>query len=885
MMEQVEQRLGNYRLIQPLGKGAFADVYLGEHLYLNTPVAIKVLRSQLDSLTLADFLSEARHVSHLVHPHIVRVFDFGLEDQAPFLVEDYAPNGNLRQLHPPGTRAPLPAIVSYVMALASALQYTHDQHVIHRDLKPENVLLGPKHEVLLSDFGLALLTSATASLQIKERFGTLAYMAPELILGQPCPASDQYALAVMAYEWLSGQRPFGGSAAHLSNQHLYVVPASLCERHPEIPRAVEQVIFKGLSKNPSQRFVDVLSFATAFAEACQAVSTIFAISPPHMLPALPAAVPTAARSSLDGLHGRFRTVPLPLTPLIGRQRELAAARDLLLRPEVRLVTLTGTGGIGKTHLALSLANAVLEAFAHGGCFVSLAAINAPELVLPAITHALGLQEWGNGCSVEHLKTFLRNKQLLLLLDTFEQVLPAAPLLADLLSSCPQLKLLVTSRALLHVGGEYAFALPPLEVPDLHYLPEREGLAHVASVALFVQCVQASQPGFQLTDENARDIAEICTRLEGVPLAIELAAARSKLLPPQALLSRLEHPLEVLTGGRLDAPLRQQTLRNTLRWNDDLLSPDEQTLFRRLAVFAGGCSLQAIESISTALGGMTIPVLDGVTSLIDKSLLRQPAHGEDEPRLDLLEMLREYGLERLAACGEREQTRDAHAAYYLALAEEAAPVLSDFQQVAWQKRLEQERENLQAALRWLLERGQIKKALRLVAALVQFWLPGDQVSGGRSFLEQAWEVSRESNVPVSTPLRARALKGAGYLVCTQKDPEQAIDLYEESGQLSRQLQDKQGMAAALNYMDIFTLNRDELAVGSTAPLSSSKYEALTAREVEVLRLLAMGLSNKQIAERLVLSPHTVSGHTQSIYGKLGLNTRSAATRYALEHHFA
>ncbi len=891
MMEQVEQRLGNYRLIQPLGKGAFADVYLGEHLYLNTPVAIKVLRSQLDSPTLADFLSEARHVSHLVHPHIVRVFDFGLESQTPFLVEDYAPNGNLRQLHPPGTSAPLPAIVSYVMALASALQYTHDQHVIHRDLKPENVLLGPKHEVLLSDFGLALLISATASLQIKERFGTLAYMAPELILGQPCPASDQYALAVMVYEWLSGQRPFGGSAAYLSNQHLYVVPASLCERHPEIPREVEQVIFKGLSKEPSQRFVDVLSFATAFAQACQAVSTISTISAvsadshPHMLPALPAAVPFAARSSLDGLHGRFRTVPLPLTPLIGRQRELAAARDLLLRPEVRLVTLTGTGGIGKTHLTLSLANAVLEAFAHGGCFVSLAAINAPELVLPAITHALGLQERGNGCSVEHLKTFLRNKQLLLLLDTFEQVLPAAPLLADLLSSCPQLKLLVTSRALLHVGGEYSFTLPPLEVPDMQLLPERESLTHIASVALFVQRTQAILPGFQLTDENARDIAEICTRLEGVPLAIELAAARSKLLPPQALLSRLEHPLEVLTGGRLDAPLRQQTLRNTLRWNDDLLSPDEQTLFRRLAVFAGGCSLQAIEAISTALGGMTIPVLDGVTSLIDKSLLRQPAHGEDEPRLDLLEMLREYGLERLAACGEREQTRDAHAAYYLALAEEAASVLSDFQQVAWQKRLEQEHENLQAALRWLLERGQIKKALRLVAALVQFWLPGDQVSEGRSFLEQAWEASRESNVPVSAPLRVRALKGAGYLVCTQKDPEQAIDLYEESRQLSRQLQDKQGMAAALNYMDIFTLNRDDLAVGSTTPLSSSTYEALTAREVEVLRLLAMGLSNKQIAERLVLSPHTVSGHTQSIYGKLGLNTRSAATRYALEHHFA
>ncbi len=878
MMEQVEQRMGNYRLIQLLGKGTFADVYLGEHLYLNTPVAIKVLRSQLDSPTLADFLTEARHVSHLVHPHIIRVFDFGLEAEAPFFVMDYAPYGNLRQLHPPGTVVPLPTVVSYVKALASALQHAHDQYLVHRDLKPANVLLGTKYEVLLSDFGLALLTSGTESLQIKERFGTLAYMAPEQILGQPCPASDQYALAVMIYEWLSGQLPFQGSVAQLSNQHMYAVPLSLREGHPEIPPALEQVIFKGLSKEATQRYVDVLSFATAFEEASHAVSS------PHMFPVLPVTPPTTASPYQDSPRIPFRSIPVPLTPLIGRERELQATRDMLIRPDVRLVTLTGAGGIGKTHLALSLGNEVMEAFAGGVFFVSLAAINDPELVIPTIAVALGLQERGTNCSLERLKTLLRDKQLLVLLDNFEQVLPAAPLLSDLLSFCPRLKLLVTSRALLQIEGEYAFRIPPLEVPGSQRLAEHEALSHIASVALFVQRMQAMLPGFQLTGENARDIAAICMRLEGVPLALELAAARCKLLSPRALLSQLEHPLEVLIRGRQDAPLRHQTLRNTLNWNDNLLSPDEQTLFRRLAVFAGGCTLQAAEAISAALGGMPISVLDGVTSLIDKSLLLQPAHNNDEPRLYLLEMIREYGLERLAACGELEQARDAHASYYLALAEEAESMLPGFQQASWQKRLEDEHDNLRAALEWLLERRQIEEALRLAAALEQFWLLGDDVSEGCDFLERALEASSESNAPVLTQIMAKALGVADRLALKQTDQMQAIKFYEESQQSSQKLQDKQDIAATLNYMDTITHHRDDLVV-MPAPSSLSTIEGLTAREIEVLGLLAMGLKNSQIAERLVLSPHTVSGHIQSIFGKLGLNSRSAATRYALEHHLA
>lgn len=882
MIEQAEQRLGNYRLIQLLGKGAFSDVYLGEHLYLSTPVAIKVLRSRVDSPTLDGFLTEARHISHLVHPHIIRVFDFGLEAEAPFLVMDYAPYGNLQELHPPGSMVPLPAIIFYVLALASALQHAHDQHLIHRDLKPENVLLGPKHEVLLSDFGLALLTCGSESLQIKERFGTLAYMAPEQIRGRPCPASDQYALAVMVYKWLSGQLPFQGSAAHLSNQHLYAVPASLHELYPEIPLAVEHVVFKALSKDPSQRYVDMLGFATAFEEACQAVS------PLQPLLSLPAATPIEAgeaKAVLSGFYGSVQNPPVFLTPMIGREQELQVVHARLSRPEVRLLTLTGPGGVGKTRLALALSIEALPDFAQNACAVWLTDLRDPNLVVPTILRTLGLPESRELSPFEQVVAALRKKRFLLLLDNFEHLMPAARQLPALLSACPQLKILVTSRAALHLQGEYEFAVPPLALPDLHQLPEEEDLSQVGAVALFLQCAEARNHEFKLTRDNAAVIAEICTRLEGLPLAIELAAGRSKVLSLQALLSRLEHGLEVLTGGNQNLAAHQKTLRNTIAWSYDLLSVEEQLLFRRLAVFEGEFSLEAAEAVVKALGGMTIPVLDAVASLIDKSLLKRREQEGSERYLCLLALIREYGLEHLAAVGELEWARDAHAEYYLAFAEQAELALKNAGQAIWLERLEHMHQNLRAALLWLLERRQLEEALRLAAALEQFWLIGGYVREGRSFLEQALEASHESNATVSAQVRAKALSVTDALARNQEDLEPAIDLVEESKRLSGQLQNKQeGIPSSLNSPGIITHDRDDLPSRPTTAPSPPLYEALTARQVEVMHLLAMGLRNAQIAERLVVSPHTVNGHVQSIYGKLGVHSRSAVTRYALKYHF-
>lgn len=472
---------------------------------------------------------------------------------------------------------------------------------------------------------------------------------------------------------------------------------------------------------------------------------------------------------LKTLDTHPNNLPIQPTPFIGREKEVAAVIQLLRRPDVRLVTLSGPGGVGKTRLALQVAAELCDDFADGVFVVALAPLNAPDQVLSAIAQTLGINESSDLPLFSLLEAALKGKHLLLVLDNFEQVVDAAVMLADLLAACPLLKIVVTSRTGLHVRAEHEYVVPPLSVPTLKHLPDLKALSHYEAVALFIERAQAMKRDFSVTNANAPAVAAICAQLDGLPLAIELAAARMKHFSPQTLLARLEQGLSVLSGGARDLPARQQTLRGAIAWSYDLLSPEEQQLLRHLAVFVDGWSLEAAEALCMARGGWQQTCWKG------------------------------WPHWWIRACCDRRSKRKAHAEYYLQLAQEARPSLQATEQGRWMVRLEQEHENLRAALSFLLEQAeqqrdqeQAERALRFCTALSWFWYLRGYAREGQTFLEQALAL-RES---VAAPVRARALYTAADLAWAQEDLERTERLGSESLQLFRELGDNVGMADAL-----------------------------------------------------------------------------------------
>jgi predicted ATPase len=774
---------------------------------LGRNVALKLLPAELtrDPGRLRRLEREARAASALNHPNILTIYEVGENEGAYFIAAEFIEGQTLRQWMA-GRRLTLHEMLEVAIQVSAALAAAHQAGIVHRDIKPENLMLRPDGYVKVLDFGLAKLNEphlpserrAVSTLTTEKGIvmGTVHYMSPEQALGQQVDSrTDLFSLGTVLYEMACGARPFEGqSVTAIVDAILHKIPIPARQMNPELPVELERILAKALEKGREVRYqtaAELQADLKRLQRYLEASRSVVQPLPAEFTGDLEAAEFTAGPGPIP--------LPAPRTPLIGREQELAVVKQLLLGGQGRLITLTGAGGSGKTRLALQVVTDVADQFPGGVYFVELASIADPGTVLFTIAQVLGVRHTGGRPLADVLTAHVRlavGSPTLVLLDNFEQVLAAAPLVTKLLDACAALKMLVTSRAVLHVYGEHEYQVPPLAVPDPQHVPPLEELSRNPAVALFVERAAAVKPAFALTADNAQAVAEICARLDGLPLAIELAAPRIKMLSPAAMLARLEGRLDLLTSGASDLPARQQTLRKTIDWSHDLLNAVEQQLFRRLSIFAGGCSLEGAEAVCDTRRDLEVELLAGMSSLVDKSLLRQVEAPDREPRFVMLETLREYGLEQLVGSGELEATRRAHAAYCLVLAEEGNRQLTTSECEEWLALCDAEHDNFRAALNWLVECQNAEWALRLGLALFRFWDAREHLAEGRERLEA---ILKLGGAAARTKERTQAAVYAGALAKNQGDFDTAIILLQEALETYRELGDRTGLVVTLNLL--------------------------------------------------------------------------------------
>lgn len=769
--------LAHYNIIEKLGSGGMGTVYKASDTKLDRYVALKFLNPRgLHQKDLNEkLLHEAKASASLNHPNIATIYEINEADGQIFIAMEFIDGITLREKMKHATIG-LNAAIEYAAGIATALAEAHDLGVIHGDIKPENIMIDSKNRIKVTDFGLAKLHYPANQKAKGAAAGTPEYMPPESIRGEIFDhRSDLWALGIVFYEMLTGRQPFeGDSTVTLLYSILYDKPVGIQDQPSLIPGELVDIIDKLLQKTPAERFTEAENFLEA----------LYRVIPERISP---------FKITNEEKYPVFK-IPKPLTGFIGRKKELTELKELLVCS--RLLTLTGVAGSGKTRIAIELAHQSRNILKSGIIFIDLSAIRDSAQVLSYIARTLNLKERSGKAISDQLKAYLQKHGITLVLDNFEQVLDAAPSIADILIHAPQCRMIVTSRQPLHIQGEAIYPVPPLT------LPEKTGpfdfeISQYESVTLFIERAKQIRPDFDATSKNLWHIAEICRRLDGLPLAIELAAVRIKLLSPKTLLNRLNDRFNLLTGGTGDLPLRQRSLRTAIEWSYDLLSIDDQTLFRRLAIFAGGFTMNAVRDICRLNPVLSTNIEDGIFSLLDKNLIYITNLSEDSRRFGMLESIREYASEKLSQSGEFVSLRDSHRRYFVQFCKKILPEMTGKGQSHHVEEIDKDYENLIKALEWKsgLE-THVENSLILCNVLWRYWLRKCLFSDGRKRMR---EILKDADLNQDTDLIAEVLLGAGTLAHNNGDYNEALEQITKSLELYRNSENKEGIAKALTNL--------------------------------------------------------------------------------------
>jgi predicted ATPase/Tfp pilus assembly protein PilF len=792
----------HYRVVEKLGEGGMGEVYRAQDLSLGRTVALKLLSPEAagDPAAAERFLREARAASALNHPHIVTVYAVEQADGTPFIAMELVEGETLRDRLQKGPMA-LPDLIGIGLMAADALGAAHAAGLIHRDIKPSNIALTPRGQVKLLDFGLAkrfapeagVPSEATRSAELTAPgviVGTVAYMSPEQSRGERLdPRTDIFSLGSVLYEGATGRPAFtGASTIALMHEIATRDPDPPSAVRPGLPYSFDLLIARALAKDRERRFADAGELAGALRALGQELS--------GALPAAPREARTAGPNNL----------PAETTSFVGRAREVAELKRLLAAN--RLVTVTGPGGCGKTRLALRVAADLLSGYPDGVWLTELAGLSDSSLVPQAVATALGVREEAERSIGDALVAHVKSRQLLLLLDNCEHLVAACAAITDsLLRAAPGVRVLATSREPLDLPGEARWVIPPLSLPaagePLPATPDRA--LQYEAVRLFEERARAALASFALSERNAGAVAEICAELDGIPLAVELAAARVNVLPPAQILARLRDRFRLLTGGSRAAAPRQQTLRATVDWSYEMLAPPEQTLFNRLSVFAGGLTLEAAEAVCSGDGIEEPEILDLLAQLADTSLLVPEEGVAGAARYRLLETLREYGREKLAASGEERDALRRHNGFYLSFVERAEPEYTGSEEALWIGRVAEAHDNLRRALRHAIDSGEADTALRYTSALWSFWWLRGIWSEGRIWLTAALALAPDA--PASLP-RVRSLHGMAVLARGQGDFGLARECLERCVHQARSLGARADLAGSLRSLGNLAIDRGD-----------------------------------------------------------------------------